>query len=161
MKLFACRIRHHLALAGVTVFVLLGPTAAADDLSRVFVYAQRETPARSWMTILCDGQRIVEVKRGFFFVVNLRPGLHSLSVSDGVPVSVNVGSGEEAFVRIDWNHDVRRPPIPVLNSVAVDRAKKEMRFLSYVDRKRVHSTAVPGADPRPPENPQLRVREPQ
>lgn len=154
-------MRHRLALTAVTIFLLLGSAAAADQSSRVFVYSEWETPARSWMTILCDGQAIAEVKRGFFFAVNLRPGRHFLSVSDGVPVSVDVASDEEAFVRVDWNQDVRRPPIPVLSSVAVDRAKKEMRFLNYVDRKRIHSMAVPGTDPRPPEHLQLRTREPE
>jgi len=145
----------------VTVFVLLTPTATADDLSRVFVYSQRETPARLWMTIVCDGERIAEVKRGVFFAVNVRPGRHSLSLADGVPLSVKVRSGEEAFVRIDWSHDVRRPPIPVLNSVVEESAKREMRFLSYVDAKRIHSTAVPAVDPRQPENLRLKTREPE
>ena len=154
-------MRRHLALAAVTVFVLHCPAATADDLSRVFVYSQRDTPARSWMTIVCDGERIAEVKRGFFFALNVRPGRHSLSLADGVPISVEVRSGGQAFVRIDWNHDVRRPPIPVLNRVVEERAMREMRFLTYVDTKRIHSAFVPGVDPRPPESPQLRTREPQ
>jgi hypothetical protein len=153
-------MRYHLGLAAVTVFVLLSRTATADDLSRVFVYSQRETPARSWMTVLCDGERIADVRRGFFFIVNVRPGRHSLSLADGVPVSVEVRSGGEVFVRIDWSHDVRRQPIPVFNSVVEERAKREMRFLSYVEAKRIHSTAVAGADPRPPDNPQLKTRKP-
>lgn len=81
-------MRHHIALAAVTVFVVLCRTVTADDLARVFVYSQRETPARSWKTIACDGERIAEVKRGFFFAVNVRPGRHSLSLVDGVPISV-------------------------------------------------------------------------
>ena len=153
--------RPHLRLAAATVFVLLSRGATADDLSRVYVYSQWETPARSWMTVVCDGERIAEVKRGFFFAVKVRPGRHSLSLADGVPVSVEVRPGGEAFVRIDWNHDVRRRPIPVLNSVGAEKASREMRFLSYVDAKRIHSTAVPTADPRPPEKPQLKTREPE
>jgi hypothetical protein len=113
------------------------------------------------MTIVCDGERIAEVKRGLFFAVNVRPGRHSLSLAEGVPISIEVRSGAQAFVRLDWNHDVRRPPIPALTSVVEQRAMREMRFLTYVDSKRIHSTVVPGVDPRPPENPQLRTREPQ
>src|SRR5262249_5773474 len=133
----------------------------SDGLSRVFVYSQRESPARSWMDIGCDGERIAEVKRGFFVAVNVRPGRHFLSVADGVPLSIEVLTGSEAFVRIDWNHDVRRQPIPILNSVAEEQAKRELRFLNYVQIKRIHSTAVPRVDPRPPESPQLRTRAPQ
>jgi hypothetical protein len=113
------------------------------------------------MPVACDGERIAEVKQGFFFAVNLPPGRHSLSLADGVPVSVDLRLGEEAFVRVDWNHDVRRRPIPVLNSVVAERAKREMRLLSYVDAKRIHAAADSGSDPRSPEKPQLKAREPE
>jgi hypothetical protein len=145
-------IRHFARLAAATLFVLLGRAAATDDLSQIYVYSQRETPARSWMTVVCDGRPIADVKRGYFFALNVRPGRYTLSLADGVPVSVDVRPRGEAFVRIDWSHHVRRRPIPVLNTVASERAKRELRFLSYVDSGRIHSTAVPAA-PTPPGNP--------
>lgn len=153
-------MRYQLGLAVVTVY--LTPLSAGDAggiVSRVFVYSQRETPARSWTPIVCDGKTVADVKRGVFFAVNVGPGRHSLWIADGVPVTVEVLSGAEVFVRLDWDYDVRRSPIPVLNTVAGERAKKEMRFLRYVDTKRIHSTTVPGSDPRPAENPKLRSRE--
>lgn len=151
----------HLRLIAVAMFFLSSRAATADDSSRMFVYSQRGTPARSWMAIVCDGEKIAEVKQGFFIAANVRPGRHSLSLADGVPISVEVRSGAEAFVRIDWSHDIRRQPIPVLSSVVAETARKEMRFLSYVDGKRIHSPLVPREDPRPPENPELKTRPPQ
>lgn len=152
-------MQHLLRFAAIAVFVIpWNSVASAEDSIRVFVYSQRETPARSWMPIVCDGMRVADVKRGFFFVVNVSPGRHSLSVTDGVPVSVEASSGKEVFVRVDWNHELGRSPIPVLSRVEMERAKKEMRFLSYVDDKRIHSDAVPLRDPRPAENPSLKVR---
>jgi hypothetical protein len=145
----------------LTAFILCIPLVAADELSRVFVYAQRETPARTWTPVGCDGENIAEIKRGFFFSVNLPPGRHLLSLKDGVPVSIDVRPGVETFVRVDWNYDVRRSPIPVLSSVAEERATKEMRFLSYVETKRIHSLAVSKADPRPSVIPQLKTRQPE
>src|SRR5262245_24639610 len=151
----------HLHLVPLAIFFLLSWSAVADESSRVFIYSQRGTPARSWMTIICDGEKIAEVKQGFFIGANVRPGRHSLTLADGVPISVEVRSGAEAFVRIDWSHDIRRQPIPVLSSVVEETARREMRFLSYVDGKRIHSTLVLREDPRPPENPQLKTRPPQ
>ena len=152
-------MRLHPGIACVTIFILCTQLVAADDLSRAFVYAQRETPARSWMPIGCDGQNIAEVKRGFFFSMNLRPGRHLLSLEDGVPISIDVRPAVETYVRVDWNYDVRRSPIPVLSSVTEERAKKEMRFLSYVETKRIHSPTVSNADPRPSVSSQLKTRQ--
>lgn len=145
----------------LTAFILFVQLVAADELLQVFVYAQRETAARTWMPVGCDGENIAEVKRGFFFAVNLPRGHHLLSLKDGVPVSIDVRPGIETFVRVDWNYDVRRSPIPVLSRVAEERATKEMRFLSYVEVKRIHSPAVPRTDPRSSFSPQLKTRKPE
>lgn len=123
------------------------------------MYSQRETPARSWLPIACDGERIAELKRGFFFAVNLPPGGHSLSLRDGVPVSFEVRPAGETFVRLNWSHDVRRSPIPVLGLVPEEIANKEMRFLSYIEVKNIHSTAVSREDPRPANTPRLKTRD--
>ncbi len=155
----SCLMRLHSDITRVSVFILCTQLVAADDLSRVFVYAQRETPARSWTPVVCNGENIAEVRRGFFFAVNLRPGRHFLSVENGVPISIDVRPGVETFVRIDWNYDVRRSPIPVLSSVVEERAKKEMRFLSYIETARIHSLAVSNAAPRPSVSPQLKTRQ--
>jgi hypothetical protein len=144
--------------AFVTVFSSVG---SGGNAARVFVYSQRETPARSWLPVVCDGVSVADLKRGFFFVVNVSAGRHSLSLLDGVPVSVEIHSGDEAFVRLDWHYDVRRAPIPILAVISAERAANEMRFLSYIDAKRIHSTTVPSSDPRPTVQPQLKTREPQ
>lgn len=135
------------------------PAAAAEASSLVFVYAQRATPARSWLRLACDGKTVAGLKRGYFLALRLSPGRHTLSLTDGVPISVETSPARESFVRLAWSHDVRRPPIPVLTSVAEETARQEMRFLSYVEPKRIYSAAVSGADPRPDEKPGLKIRQ--
>jgi hypothetical protein len=144
----------------IIVFLSVG-AGSAEDAARIYVYAQRDTPARSWLPISCDGEVVAEVRRGTFFAINLSPGRHALSLENGVPVSVEVHSGEVSFVRIDWNHEVGRQPIPILASVRPDRASKEMMFLGYADAKRLHSRSVPRTDPRPANQPQFKTREEQ
>ena len=147
-------------IAGMMASLLCTQLMAAGNLSRVFIYAQRETSAKSWTPVSCDGENIAEIKQGFFFTMNISPGRHLLSLEAGVPISIDVRPGEETFVRIDWNHDVRRSPIPVLSSVREESAKQEMRFLSYVETKRIHSLAVSKADPRSLSvSPQLKTRQ--
>jgi hypothetical protein len=124
-------------------------TPAADP-GRIYVYAQRETAARSWLRITCSGIVVAELKQGMLFAINVPRGRHTLAVETGVPTIIDVRSGEDAFVRLDWNYAVGRPPIPVLSVVQPDQARKEMRWLSYIHPKQVLSSSVPKADPRDP-----------
>jgi hypothetical protein len=79
-----------------------------------------------------------------------------LSTEAGVPAFVDVRSGEDFFVRLDWNSEVGRPAIPVLQTVPPDLARKEMRFLSYINANKVLASPVSKTDPREP--PQLRFK---
>ena len=144
-----------LLVVGVLCF---GQLVAAENASLMFVYSQRETPARSWMPVACDGKNIAEIRRGFFFAVSLPPGRHSLLLRDSVPISIEIRPENETFVRLDWSQDVRRSPIPVLSRVPAEIAKKEMQFLSYIEAKRIHSTGVSREDPRPSDGPRLKTR---
>lgn len=76
----------------------------------------------------------------------------------GVPVVLNLQPGAEVFLRLDWSHGLNRPPIPKLTVVRREQAEIEMRFLSYVDARRVLSPAVPKQDPREPVTPRLKTR---
>jgi hypothetical protein len=129
-------------------------------LSRAYVYAQRDVPGASAVRISCDGETLAEVKKGYFFAVNLRPGRHSLSLANGVPGSIDVQPGVDAFVSVNWTFDMRRSPIPVLALVSPERAQQEMRFLSYVKPNKIRSQAVAKVDPRPPLTPELKTRQP-
>jgi hypothetical protein len=91
-----------------------------------------------------------------FFAIDVPPGRHSLGTEAGVPTFIDVHSGEEAFVRLNWNYQVGRPPIPVLGAVRPDRARKEMKYLSYINTKKVLSASVPKTDPREPTELQLK-----
>lgn len=141
------------------VVALAAPCITAEDFGRIFVYAQRLTPARSWISISYGGAAAADVKRGMFFAINAAPGRSVLSLEEGVPAFVEVHSGEDAFVRLDWHFEAGRPPIAVLSVVRPDQARKEMKFLSYIDAKRVRSTAVAKTDPREPPQLQLKRRQ--
>ena len=130
----------------------------AVDQARIFVYARRHTAARSWLAGSCDGAVVAMVRQGAYFAVNVSPGRHELGVQNGVPVFVEVRTGEEHFVRLDWNYEVGRPPIPILSKVSRAQADLEMRFLSYVEARRVRSNSVPKADPRQLPSSQLKTR---
>jgi hypothetical protein len=62
------------------------------------------------------------------------------------------------FVRLDWNYEVGRPPIPVLHVVHSDQARREMRYLSYINSKKALANSVPKTDPREPTPLQLKRR---
>jgi len=81
-----------------------------------------------------------------------------LSTVTGVPAVVELHSGEKTFVRLDWNFEVGRSPIPVLSTVRPDQALKEMKYLSYIHAGRVFSGSVPKSDPREPDQPRLKSR---
>jgi hypothetical protein len=146
------------SFAIVTAILLaLGSTAAADH-ARIYVYAQRQTAARSWLPITCDGSVVAELKQGRFFAIDVPPGRHSLGTGQGVPGFLEAAAGGESFVRLNWHYETGRPPIPVLSAIAPDRAHAEMKFLSYIDTRKALSASVSKTDPRGPPELQLKRR---
>jgi hypothetical protein len=131
----------------------------ADNSARIYVYARRTTAARSWLQISCGSAVVAELKQGVFFAIKVASGRHTLFVENGVPLSIDARSGEEFFVRLDWNYGIGRPPIPMLSKVSQTEARREMKYLSYVGFKRVHSSLVPKTDPSEPVQPKLRTRD--
>jgi hypothetical protein len=144
----------------ISIVAALAVTLQADDQARIYVYARRDTAARSWMSISCGSAVVAEIKQGTFFAITLQPGQYTFLGERGVPLSVDTHSGEELFLRLDFNYGVGRPPIPVLSKVRRGEARKEMKYLSYINPKRVHSGLVPKTDPSPSVQPELRRREP-
>ncbi len=108
--------------------------ASLAPAETVYLYAQRDTPASTWIPVYVDGAPAADLRRGAFFAAHLR---------------------------LDWNHHLNRPPIPTLSRVPRARAEQEMMFLSYIPANKIHSTAVPKSDPRPPANPAFQNRPPQ
>jgi hypothetical protein len=125
---------------------------------RVYVYAQRSTPARSWLPVFCGEAAVAALKEGRFFAMLLPPGRYTFSVENGVPRSIEVKPGTDVYLRLDWSHQIGRPPIPALSGVRPDKARQEMRFLSYIESKRINSESVSQQDPRKPEGQQLKRR---
>lgn len=135
----------------------MGRGMLATALAWIFIYAQRGTEASSWIAVSSRAGVVAELKEGRFFAIEAEPGRHAFATAKGVPMVVEVG-GEDVFLRLDWNFDVRRRPVAVFAKVDPERARSEMRFLSYVDAKRVRAAAVAKADPRVPAAPSLKTR---
>ena len=93
---------------------LIGPRAWAAGEGRVYIYAQRLTAARSWLPIWAGNTVAAELKQGKFFAINLAPGRYTFHPDRGVPVTVDVHRDEDLYLRLDWNYQLGRAPIPVL-----------------------------------------------
>ncbi len=72
---------------------------------------------------------------------------------------VDVRSGEESFVRLEWKHEIGRPAIPVVSKVRPTEARREIMYPSYVNANKVHSSSVPKIDPREPPQLWLKTRD--
>lgn len=145
----------------LALLTICAQSSHADDQSRVFVYAHWGMPPKSWTPVSCDGEKMAEIKQGFFFAINLSPGRHVLSLKDGVPVPIDVHAGTDVFVTLGQHQEWNQSPVLVLSTVDEETATKGLRFASYIEKKRIHSDTVPKSDPRPPAVPQLRIRQPQ
>lgn len=144
------------ALAGLLLVASL--PGLADDTARVYVYARRETEARSWIAVSCGGAVAAEVKQGHFFALTLMHGRYALSVENGVPLAIDAAAGEDSYVRLDWHYQVGPPPIAALSKVRPDEALREMKYLAYVPSKRLRSSLAARSDPRAPVQPRLKSR---
>ncbi len=147
------------SLFELAVAIALAVSTHAETPGRIYVYAQRLTPARSWLPIACDGAVAAELKQGMLFAIDAPAGRHALSTEKGVPTSVDVHPGEEVFVRLDWNHELGRSPIPVLTVVPAEHARKETKYLVYIDSKKALSASVPKTDPRGSTQLKLKTRD--
>lgn len=147
----------HIAMIAAVTLTLWRPVVA-EGQTPIYVYAQLETPARSWFPIWCDGTIVAKLKRGRFFVVNVAPGRHMLSDGKGVPVWVDAHSGKESFARLDWRMEVGGPAISVLQVIPRCTARGDMPSLTYIDADKALSKSVRKTDPRKREPPRLRRR---
>jgi D-alanyl-D-alanine dipeptidase len=129
------------------------------ESGRIYIYARRSTDARSWLPVASDDVVLAKIKRGFFFAFDAPPGRHTLSIERGVPATVDVRSGVDSYVRLDWVIEDGQPPVPALSAVAQPYAQDEMRFLSYVDGRHIAAASVLRADPRPPDHKELLKRD--
>lgn len=137
---------------------IASPPPANNFSARIYVYARRDTAARHWLPVSCGGAVVAGIKQGTFFVLNVKLGRYVLSLEAGVPIVIDAGSTEATFVRLDWSYGIDRAPIPVFSKVPEKQARQEMRFLSYISSKQVHSAQVPSRDPDPPVEPRLQRR---
>lgn len=74
--------------------VLVSLFAEERSTARFYIYAQRDTPARSWQEISSGPNLIAELKQGRFFAVDVSAGRYTFSTKTGAPVSVEIKDGE-------------------------------------------------------------------
>jgi hypothetical protein len=129
-----------------------------EPLEQIYVYADWESPEHRWVDVACDDEIVAKVKAGRFFVINLPPGRHAMSVRDGIPMFIEVRSGEKSFLRLGREVD-GQTVMQVLTKMDSTEANKEMVNLAYIDASRALSNSVPKEDPRERRQPQLRTRE--
>ena len=132
-----------------------------QELARIYVYAQREAPVRSWLPIMFDGTPVAKIKRGTFFAINVGAGRHVVGSTKGAPLFVDLQSGDESFVRLAWQIEVGEPPTLVFDKVPAPVARNELRFVVYVESKEVMSSSVSKTDPRAPPEMHLKHRDDQ
>jgi hypothetical protein len=138
---------------------VLALAGSAETSARIYVYAQRDTAARSWTPVSSGGAVIAELKRGTFFAIDVAPGRYSLDVQNGASLIIEARPDEESFIRLDWIYEVGQRPVLTLSRIPASVARNEMRFLSYVSPGKVHSSSVPKTDPREPQTRQLKTRD--
>ena len=139
-------------LALLSLLLFSGTVAESGHL---YVYAQRDTPSKSWTSVTLDDERMAEIKSGVYFTAEVSAGQHMVSIDNGVPVAVMMEAGHDTYVRLGWHYQVGESPVAMLQVIDSDTALRELRFLSYVDAKRIHSSTVLRSAPT---NPTLRTR---
>src|SRR5437870_11118367 len=98
---------HTVRIAIMLIALMPLHCARAQSVAQIYVYVQRETPARSWFPVSCDGSLVAKVKRGKFFAINVSPGRHVVSDEKGIPAFIDVRSGGQAFVTLGWRNGER------------------------------------------------------
>lgn len=132
-------------------------TEKEEPLGQVYVYAMWESPVRRWVDIACDDEIVAKLKAGRFFVMNLPPGRHAVSERDGLPVFIEVRSGEKSFLRVGREVD-GQTVMPVLSKMGSTAAEKELAHLAYIDAAKALANSVPKEDPRVLRQQQLKTR---
>ena len=99
----------------ISVLLVNAVVCFAETPARIYVYVPRNAIVRSWVAVTCDGPLLARVRQGRFFAVDLPAGRHVLAIQDGVPLIVDLHSGEDAYFRLDAEVRVgegRRPYYP-------------------------------------------------
>src|SRR4051794_28594874 len=94
-----------------------------------------------------------------FFALNVPPGRHMIGTEKGVPVPIELHSGEDSFVELGWHSQIGQQPIPMLFSVPPSQARTKLKYLAYINKSKIQSPSVSETDPREQPNLQLKQRE--
>jgi len=135
---------------------------AAEDSARIFVYADWDSPQKSYVPVYFDGVLIAEIKRGRFFAINVLPGQHILIAGEGVPEPVNAKQGKEFFVRLEQDVELSASGKTAMLALSVKttaQGKTEIGHLVYLDSGKIYSKLVSRGDPSLLEQPTLQKRE--
>ena len=145
----------------VLCVVMLSSPLASEDRARIYVYSPWDSGQSSRLPILYDGARVAQLRAGKFFAIHASPGQHRLIAGEGVPLSIEVHSGEDQFVRLDQAITLTQSGesiIPVLTVASPDEARHVVGQLVYVSPSKIYSAVVDEHDPTLQWSPSLQPR---
>ncbi len=131
---------------------------APENDALIYVYSLWEAPHRSAVPIYCDGVLVAKVKRGYFFVISLPPGIHELEQKGSVPLIVDAQAKEKSFVSpgdVVQRTSSGELSIPTLQLIPPFVAKKAVTHLAYTNAREIYSKLVLKKDPDASSKPEL------
>jgi len=152
-------LRRVSAMLGVILSLL--PLLVAENSAKIFVYCPWDSLQRSRLTISFDNIRGAEIQPGRFFLLNVKAGSHVLIPGPGVPLVVDIGASEEAFVRVGRRIEMGpggTTDSPMLDLPDPEVARLDLVNLVYVAPKKIHSDSVAKTDPFSHQVPKLKTR---
>ncbi|MGE5112448.1 MAG: hypothetical protein ACM3JB_16405 [Acidobacteriaceae bacterium] len=152
------RILRFFAL-GLLAFVSLAATA--ESTTRIYVFADWDSPQHAWIPIYCDGALVAKVKAGKFLAIEVPPGQHTLLAGDGVPLPFEIFPGKDVFVAVQYHmrlYPSSKSTIPVLAIFPESEARIKIVHLVYIETKQMHSPLVSRQDPTVLWRPELKKR---
>lgn len=144
---------------GLLAFLSL--SAAAESATRIYVFADWDSPQHAWIPIYCDGALIAKVKAGKFLAIEVSPGRHTLLAGDGVPLPLETSTGKDVFVAAQYYvrlYPSGKSSIPVLAIFPESEARIKIVHLVYIETKQMYSPQVSRQDPTLLWRPELKKR---
>jgi hypothetical protein len=144
---------------GLLAFISLA--AAAESATRIYVFADWDSPQHAWIPIYCDGALIAKVKAGKFLAIEVPPGQHTLLAGDGIPVSLDTSPRKDVFVAVQYNirlYPSGKSSIPVLAIFPESEARIKIVHLVYIETTQMYSPLVSRQDPTLLWRPELKKR---
>ena len=131
-------------LAGLIVLLSLAPPASANDLATVYVYRIEAFMLRyRKITTVLDGNEVVRLQNGRYFVMKLQPGNYLFSDKKAIyNIKLKLEPGKTYYVRAEFK-GLKAKVQPMFSLVDPQSARDEIRELKPSDGGEVKNRAIP------------------